>query len=531
MKGNKHDDAVANIVDSQPYFLGHELSLKLEKKLKTSPAYTRQIIRRAVTSGAIHSSAPISFGKKQYAYFSNSTAFDFKSLAIISSLHRKAIFRFLQSIKINEGIVSEFEANKIVGSPAKGNSKADSLYKFIGLLEQHSFVETVQDKYSNKFFIFPKYKDKKDELIDKYMSRMNIDCSLMPDIISWLRKHNIIDNKTVVYRRKKSPLTGAYHAHFNWDAFAYTMTTGINTVHKSNKDSNDKKALVVLDIVINRIYTNHDLDGFKSRIDVVLNSSSSKMRKVLPIVIFKKASEEVMKRLYGLGYMAFNLGTIYGEKIYEILDKLELVKMDEYLNNNADNVAENIELALSTIKKSGQEINLENLKGDLFESLMYPLIKEVYSSSNIEPNVIIKDTKTKSSTKEKYEYDYLVDSSMTKEIVLFELKGYKASSTIRLGEKDENYNYPNHTVNRLFSTKIPFAKTHLGDRTKNKQVTGCFITSAMFEDSAIKFLKGRNQTRLKPSQLDVFYDREALLTLLEAKGLGRVISVIRKYYS
>lgn len=70
-----------------------------------------------------------------------------------------------------------------------------------------------------------------------------------------------------------------------------------------------------------------------------------------------------------------NLGSIFGENIYPIIHKIKEIK-SSILNDwgTSEEIVENVDATLSEMENSGQSINLGNMKGDLFEVLMYPLI-------------------------------------------------------------------------------------------------------------------------------------------------------------
>ncbi|MCX2476089.1 hypothetical protein OQZ33_17275 [Pedobacter sp. MC2016-05] len=72
---------------------------------------------------------------------------------------------------------------------------------------------------------------------------------------------------------------------------------------------------------------------------------------------------------------------------------------------------------------AGQEDALRDLRGVMFEILMFPVLSSIYA------NAAATRGKTCSVTdadgkKEGYEYDYIFNSSHPQEIVVVELKGY-----------------------------------------------------------------------------------------------------------
>jgi hypothetical protein len=57
------------------------------------------------------------------------------------------------------------------------------------------------------------------------------------------------------------------------------------------------------------------------------------------------------------------------------------------------------------------------------------------------------------------------------------------------------------------------------------------LTTAKFEKDARQFLEEQNQSRLKPSSMDVFYDGEKLNDLLDDLGLANEMKDLRRYFT
>ena len=98
---------------------------------------------------------------------------------------------------------------------------------------------------------------------------------------------------------------------------------------------------------------------------------------------------------------------------------------------------------MCALKESGQETNLYNLKGELFERLMYHIIRMVSHGkivgelrTNYHYNRIIDGKRIG------YEYDMIAET--TDEYIVFEFKGYQAYVNIPLGDYDEHEEKPKH---------------------------------------------------------------------------------------
>src|SRR5205085_738304 len=139
---------------------------------------------------------------------------------------------------------------------------------------------------------------------------------------------------------------------------------------------------VVLDIILSREYSQSDLDGFIGRVQVNLNSVKEGRRKVMPIVFYKEISSKVQFTLASLGFLAFDIGTVFGNKIKSIVDKI--ANLQRQLENNPKRAnTHTLDNLLSTIRDAGQEENLSNLKGALFEFLLYPVLLTIYSNAAV----------------------------------------------------------------------------------------------------------------------------------------------------
>lgn len=509
---------------AQSFFVIDELVIKLKEEFGVTDTNAKKIVQRAVSKKTIKSSSPFTFGKGRYIYFGLKSLLNKEAILRISKIHRPPLFRLISLLDVNDGIISAYEGLKVTASPIeKSSTKVSNLKELLQILLDLRIIEE-RDKNGVKYYIYTNIdEDEANEKIERYYQDMVIDSIFLPDILRWLQKRNLIDNKNVVFRNKKKPQFGAVHNNLVWDAFAYTGTTGIHNKFEENCD--DKKTLVVLDVLLNRDYTEFDLQGFYERIQIARNSVKSNLRKILPVIVLKNDDGAVAKSIHKLGFLSLGIAAVYGEKVYEIMKDLQFIKAQEFITlDNAEAFVDTIGNSLSNLQKAGQETNLQNIKGDLFESLMYPLLSMIYTNSNIEPGKILR-RKDKEGTKEYYEYDYIVTSSTQEEIVIFELKGYKSTTEIRIGDSETK-----NTIRWFFRKTLPFAQDLLMNPINDYPIKGCYITTAKFEEKALKLLETINGSKLKPTQLDVYYDGEKLVRLLEEKGLKKVVKIIKKYY-
>jgi hypothetical protein len=517
---NKYDQYILACVNRVGYTVGRELNSQLQEQFGISSLYARKTIQRAVEAGIIYSSSPVTFGNGQYAYLSMNYHLNKEVVMKISRVYRPAIYRILSVMDLNGGIISYYESMKVSGAPLnKEKTKTDSLDKIIKELEILNLVNIISDSKGVKYLINPSLIDNSDKYTADHFFRMRTDSMFVQDILRALINFNIIDNVKILYRNKNTPSVGVSHNNFLWDVIAYTKTTGINLIKAVDANSIDKQTMVVIDIVIHRPYTDHDFQGFYSRIQSVLNSVKDGKRKVLPIIIYAEIeTKKLYHTIHKLGFLTFDLGTIFGSKIYDIIKNVNELKIDKLMSNDSIHISNVVEETLATIKSSGQEVNLRNIRGDLFEFLIYSILPSIFGNSSIQHGPILK------SNGEFYEYDFIITSPHLKEITVIEAKGFMSNAKIPLGNIETK-----NTTSWFFGKTFPFAKKMLKSELY-PNVSACYITSAGFIDDAIETMEQLNRGNMKPSKIDTWYDRNKLMSLLDQNGQSKVKDIIEKYY-
>ena len=533
MGKSKWDQIISEIFSKKNTFLpGDELCALLCESHNISRDYARQIIKRSVNKKLIKSSRPLKFKHGQYIYMSSANRLTFSTLIHITKKYKPSMYRILNLLDKEDGVISLFEARKISATPVDNIER----YKLIRLDEEvkmlisKDIISRYIDKEKDITYLITKDIENDPNMsnkINNHFNKMHLDSSFVPDIIRWLKEHNLIDNNKVIYRRSDNPTIGAKHNDFLWDAYAYTKTTGFSI----NKNDN-KQTLVVLDVLIHREYSKEDLDSFYNRLQSVRNSTrKNNTRKVLPIIFFVDADLEVKKEIKRLHILQFSLKTIFGKRIDHLIEKLERIRKVLYKpitsNNASKSVISDIGQSLNVLNEIGHIDNLQNLKGDLFESLMYVVVSHLFPhNARFEHSKIIKP----------YEYDIVVQQHQ--EIIIFELKGFKRTTIINLGKKNNEKN----TVKWFFGKTLPHAKKAYTVPTTpfnidKSNVKACYITSANFSIDAKKWLEDANKSKLKPNKIDCFYDGEKLLNLIKnhenlssLRQTTNFIELLEKYY-
>lgn len=507
---------------------GSQLSQMLINKFNVSSEYARKIIQRAADSQKIKSSKPYTFGKGQYIYVTPTNRINISHVLAVCKKSRPPLYRLIKTLIDNGGIVSKYEAMKITASPnGLSSTKVEILDDMVKLLGRMDLAYEKRDIHDINYILLKENSEMLDSpselsLMNNHFNKMVIDCSLIPDILRWMININLIDNSNVIYRNKKTPGIGANHNNLLWDAFSYTKTTGINEIVGAKADTKEKQTMVALDVVLSVPYNEVHLDGFYNRIQINVNSVKGKKRKILPVVIYRECNDYILNKMKKLGFLAFDIGSIFGAKIYSVLKRLNEVNQ---LFTSDRNVEASIEAILEDIRNAGQEDALKDLKGVLFETMMYPVISRLFSEATIDRGKTLTMVNEKGE-KEYYEYDYIVNSNHPKEIVIIELKGYLSSATIPLGNSDTKSSL------RWFFLRTPFAAKYFNkDISDGKKMRAVYMTSAQFWDDGRAFIGKMNEGKLKPKFLNVGYERTDLLALLEELEFHNEIKLIKKFYT
>ena len=525
----QYNEFLHEVLGERLFESGMNINELLVERFSVSPENARQIIKRAVTQRIIKSSSPYTFGKKQYIYIYNEHILDADSVKLICKTSRPPIYRLLEYMDINQGIISFYEALKITGSPIeKSSTKVSALEDILNLLRKLDIIYEKRDPNDVVYIILKLNKELlaepvERELMNSQFGKMAMDCSVLPDILRWLGQANLINNSTPIYRNKKTPAIGAKHNNLTWDALAYTKATGINHILGSKADTIEKQTLVVLDVVLSEEYSDLHLDGFYSRIQINRNSVTGTERKVLPIIIYKACVEHTLNKINKLGFIAFDIGAIFGTRIYTILNRTQELSL---FFKETEKIDEAIESILNTIDDAGQEDALKDLRGTLFEFLMYPLLSSLYPTAMIDRGKKLSRLNL-DGKKEGYEYDYIIQSSNPPETIFVELKGYHSRATIPLGDKNTKA-----SLKWFFQRTLPFAeKEYKQDIDKGKPAKAMYITSANFYEDGTRFIESLNKSRYKPLNLNVGYERSSLLQLLNERGFKNEIKIIEKFYT
>jgi hypothetical protein len=523
----KYNSFLSRILSERLYETGIALNKLIAKEFGVTDSYARVILKRAADGNVIETTWPYTFGKKQLVYLAKGQFLNADRVMDICRNNRPPIFRLLKYMSEGNGIISYYDAMKIAATPLEESStKVNSLGDILKLLKKIDIVSEINYKGADFLYLKDLYPaelnlDINSDLAQAY-TNMVLDSSLLPDILLWLKKANIVSQDGFVFRNKNTPWIGIKHNNLPWDAIGYTKTTGINEGVAANAKTKEQKTLVVVDTVLSEAYDHLHLDGFLSRVRININSVKGKNRKVLPIIIYRQCSTHVLNKIAQLGFIAFDIGAIFGSRIYSVLQKL--TNIQELLNREGS-VEDSVTNILSTIRNSGQEEALKVLRGALFELLMYPLVKSIYGNATIERNVSYKETIEDKI--HNFEFDYLITSENPKEIVAIECKGYNSKSFIEAGESTKK-----NTLRWFFRRGIPSLQRRFkGKISDGASIKGVFFTSASFRQDGNELIARLNASNIKPLTLNTGYDRSSLMQLLKDYNLTSEIATIDRFYT
>jgi hypothetical protein len=505
MKQENYQEYIIKQLDARKALSASTLKEMLISNFKITDDNARQVINRSVSNSIIQAS-PFCMKNGQYLYYLNKNQVTLQIILEITKECKSPLYDMLLFMLSNYGIISRHDANKITAClKSKSTSNIKTLDDLCQLLVYFNIIVL-----TNEYIIFESQKDSI-SLIDNCRIMSRTDTAFLRDILILLQNMNIISGNNVLYRNKNYPMRSIEHNNVFWDAIGYTRTTGLT----ESKDS--KELLVVIDCVISREYTQIDLHGFLSRLQIIINRNKSKTWKVIPILIYKTLSDDIKQSAKLLGFLTFSISILFGSVVENSIDDYM-----KFLNSSIDTISEEkhsiVTNFLNKIQLSGQSGNLQNMKGDLFESIMFEVIKNKYPQGLIRHSVIVRD-----SEKKEYEVDYIVE--LENEIIIFELKGRNRSTRIPWGDDKTK-----DTLCWFFRKTLNAAKIHYS--YTNRTIRACYITTSEIEPVAINKLNEMNATsKLKPRELNLYYDGDMLKLMLKDSDNKFALRIISKYYS
>ncbi len=478
------------------FVISSELVNTLIKKFpKTTKENARKIISNLTKNNKIISSAPITFLNKNYAYASKNKKINYKNLEYLIKIYKCKLFRTICLIKRQKGIITYNELAKITAGTTSKFGNNLEIKQIIS--ELNYFRIGIEYKYKGITFIISDNISNKD--LDEKILELKKENKILINMISWLKETNIINSKDMVtFKGSGNNYKGIENGKIIWDAFFFTNTTGISNYSNS-------KTVGIIDFSNGFTYDWLDAEGFKDRINMFINSTKNKKRKVFPIILADKITNSAKKIIKENNYMYVDIKRILGDNYEKIISKyMELEGKEEIDIMEIDKICNLI----------GANANYGNMKGNLFEYMMGEVFRKIYTDTgtNFEHSLII-DGK---------EIDYRIETST--ENIFFELKAYKKEIEIQLGDELQK-----NTLNWAYKVSYKAFQTEFKS-DKRRKCRFCYITTAKFEKEAEEQLKKLNKGKCKPTKMDCYYDRNKLEQLLKENKCKKEIKIIRNYY-
>ena len=264
------------------------------------------------------------------------------------------------------------------------------------------------------------------------------------------------------------------------------------------------------------IVTEHYID---KKIRIILEGDSKKQF----LVILNKSLKEIYHRFQNLQFEEY-IGCICSEcrkADSPYFHQLKNIRIAQRKNIKTIQCQQSFEhISLTELVNLVDELKDDGgLKGSFFESIIKELLQDIYPKFDIRHKV----------TLGKFEYDFVIIASDYNEIIIIETKGFHATKKIELGDHKTK-----ETVKWFFGNTFPSAQENLKDIKSNPlfnyNIRACYITSGCFSDEASTYLEQMNQGNLKPSQLDIYYDRKKLISLLKNKGKSKLVDELVRFY-
>lgn len=476
----------------------------------------RKIISNCSKAGRIDSSSPVTFANNQFVYYSKEANINYYLYKNNIIKYKPKLFRVIFALSRKSGIISINELCNISGVNIECDSHDIKLEKLLLDLDNLNIAELFDIeglqylKFKSSDIIPERIASVVDDGKDKNL--------LLSTCCTWLTRSNIVDFKQLCYLGAKNDFKGILRNDMYWDAFGFTNTIGIGSLQK------DYQTIVVVDFLYDARYEEYDFLGFKERVDSLVFSVKQEKRKVLPIIIATDFSPVAKTLIKKRNYMCFSLSSILGRNAVLIAKEYRksIATIEETISKKEISfLPQHISEMCETIRNNGNEINYGNLKGTLFEYLMYPVFCKIFNKNGTR----ITHSFSKSVDNDYFECDYRIETE--DENIFIELKAYDKEYVIPLGKFDlETKEIDKQSIKWFLNHTYELAKKCVGEERKNKF---CYITTSKIEELAK--IKMESRIKDKSEILGFYYEYEDLINLLEKYELKNEIKIIEQFYS
>lgn len=498
-------------------FIGSELKECLMKQfVNLTDSNARKIISNCLNDELIKSTKPIKFGNNEYVYYSLKATNIYEIIKPNIKKYKPQLYRAIFALKRNEGILSMNEFSNIAGVVTDNQSHNVSLEIILNDLQYLNIAK--KRNYNGIEFIELLNKSYDEDYLNSFIGKLKDKNFILYQSLLCLYKCNIVDMNSICFFGEANNYLGINKNNVVWDAFGFTNTVGLSSNLK------EYQTIVVVDCMHDKAYEEYDFLGFKTRVDHLIFSITSSKRKVLPIVIAKEFSPSAKSLISKNNYMCFDINTLLGKNAIEISNRYRNVisNITSSINKGKEtSIASDIDEFFDYMHDNGTEYNYNNLKGHLFEYMMYPVFLKIFN----ERDTRIHKNYSKKFQQKEFECDFFIEKE--DENVFIELKGYKKDYVIpfaKINESNEG-NVDKQTVKWFIVNTYELAKKAVNNGSKNSL---CYITTGSISDEAKQKLLSRKKD--KPKQMAIYYEREELIELLKVNGFKKEINIIEKYY-
>lgn len=493
--------------NNKVYLASQLIEILKDKYPSLTEINCRKIISRATNKEMIKSSNPITFGKNQYAYANLRMHFTYENLKGFIRINKRPLYRTIVKL-YKENILTENEILKVSGATIKATRNKTSLENIISELKKLQIAEeTTYEKI--KFFYIPNKLS--EELIQNKYKKVLREEMITTMSLNWLNNISMTTAPYSFYKGRSNNYIGIEQSNVIFDAQTFTRSIGFN-MFENNNDT-----IVVIDFNLQEQYEEFDFEGFSNRVQVLINSTQNRKRRVLPIIMAKNYSPKALKLINNSNYLHYNLASIYGNNFEQIIQRYYNVrgKIDD------DNKLNEFEEIMVDI---GSNINYQNIKGEFFEYIMKSAFEKIYNKSN----EVVKRNILESDNNEKYECDIMI--STEKEYIFIELKAYNKKNIIMLGTYEEDGKITKNTLKWFLNRTYMYFKQKYSNNPENKKCKCCYITTSSFHKDALKVLVEKNHSKDKPDNIDCYYDYNSLCELLKNNKCIQELKSIKRFF-
>ncbi|MFB8675314.1 hypothetical protein [Enterococcus gallinarum] len=515
-----NDNTLIGILSEKGPLVSTELVEELNN-LKINNVLGRKWIQRACSRGSILKVKGLSFKHNQQLYYLKGQENRLKK-KILDSIEKydELSQRLITALIENKFLFLE-EALKIIGAPinkcpTKNFEESRRVYREVvnGLQEKQiiSVINSEQvDEYIKLNAEYIESSINSNELEERRV-KLQLSKKILCDMLEILERTGFLGwNSSRVTNLNENTLDVFNNYYFDALGFSYTYDNFYI------KNGNKKGMPVLLDILLYRQTKMFDVVGKKITADNVKSKfRSNDNRKVTPIILVSSIEREALRFARNTGIVVINVRDIIGNNNLDIIKKVLQMKPRE--------------MDISSFEDYFRLISLDgrfnNVRGILFNYMVAQLLSK-FVGSDLRIGKEYKIEKDKHN--KKCECDIVLETIDT--IFIFETKGYRKATQIKLGKDQEEKD----------SVKKFFERTRdiVHKANYNKPVVPIFITSSSFEDEALNYLQRQKKVKnifVRNAAWNTFLDgelyidRDKLVSLAKQHKCTDIKKIIDEYF-